>query len=127
VPGNIRIRYLGCNEIDFYTCGWIFTLSNVEARELFVIKRWVDRNVRLGGTARIWIKRRGLGKYSMKISGRGEDGRCEWCRSFFTALRRKAERERISISENWRCPFEEPIHPRERYGRRIEQLLRRYR
>ena len=65
--------------------------------------------------------------YSMKISGRGEDGRCEWCRPFFTVLRRKAEREGISISENWRCPFEEPIHPRDRYGWRIEQLLREYR
>jgi len=122
----IQIKYLGCNEIDFYTCEWIFILSNVEARELFDIRRWVNGKVRLGRTARIWIERRGLG-YSMKISGGGEDGRCEWCRSFFTALRRKAERERISISENWRCPFEEPIHPRDRYGRRIEQLLREYR
>lgn len=45
----------------------------------------------------------------------------------FTVLRRKAERERIIISEYWRCPFEGAIHPRDRYGRRIEQLLREYR
>lgn len=118
---------MGRDESHFYTCEWVFILSNVEIRELFDIKRWVDRNVHLGRTAKIWIKRKDSGKYSVRISGIGEDGRCEWCKSFFTVLRRKAERERIIISENWRCPFEEPIHPRDRYGGRIEQLLRRYR
>ena len=96
---------MGCDESHFYTCEWAFILSNVEVKEVFDIKRWVDRNVHLGRTAKIWIKRKDSGKYSV----------------------RKAERERIIISENWRCPFEEPIHPRDRYGRRIEQLLREYR
>ncbi|MBE9593243.1 MAG: hypothetical protein IMF19_07155 [Proteobacteria bacterium] len=62
----------------------------------------------------------------MKISGRGEDRRCEWCRSFFTALRTKAKKEGIFLDEDWRCIFEDPVHPKDRYAERIKQLQRDY-
>jgi hypothetical protein len=125
----IQIKYLGCNQIDFYTCNWLFTLRNIGINKLFEIKNWVDNMVDLGRTARIWIKRedRARNGYSLGISGIGEDGRCTWCRSFFTLLRKKAKDEGFSVEENWICPFEEPISPKNRYGENIRRLMRLYR
>ena len=62
----------------------------------------------------------------MKIRGRGEDRRCEWCMSFFTVLRRKAKEEEIFLDEDWRCIFENPVPPGDRYAERIKRLQRDY-
>lgn len=65
-------------------------------------------------------------KYSLVIRGIGEDGRCEWCHAFFTALRRKAKEEGIFVDEDWRCKFEGHIPPKHRNEEKIKRLLRIY-
>lgn len=65
-------------------------------------KKKLNNKVDLLRTAKIRIEKDQAGNmYPLKISGKGEDGRCRWCRSFFTVLRRKAEREGIFLDEDW--------------------------
>lgn len=125
----IQIKYLGTDQSHFYTCEWIFYFSDVGRRTFFDVRSHVDRKVRLRRTAKIWVKGKDSAKtkYSLRISGIGEDERCAWCRYFFTALRGKANEEGIFVDEDWECPFEGPVHPRDRYAAHIKELLRRYR
>jgi len=122
---RIRIKYLnlGLDENNIAHCEWRFTLSNIGAKKLFDIKQWVDKKVDLGRTARIWMTSEGD---SLVIRGIGKDGRCEWCHSFFTALRNKATEEGIFVDEDWRCILEAG-HPKHRYEEKIKRLLKIYR
>ena len=86
-------------------------------------KKKLNNKVDLLRTAKIRIEKDQAGnKYSLRISGRDEDGRCRWCRSFFTVLRRKAEREGIFLDEDWTCDIE----GRHTYAERIKRLQRDY-
>ncbi|MCW3141605.1 MAG: hypothetical protein N2V72_05445 [Methanophagales archaeon] len=125
----IQIKYLGTDQSHFYTCEWIFYFSDVGRRMFFDVKSLTNRNVHLRKTAKIWVKEKDSAKtkYSLRISGIGEDERCAWCRYFFTALRGKANEEGIFVDEDWECPFEGPVHPKDRYASNINELLRRYR
>lgn len=125
----IRIKYIGSDQSHFYTCEWIFSFSNIGREIFFDIKSQTNRKVHLRQTAKIWVKGKDPAKtkYSLRISGIGEDGRCAWCRYFFTALRRKAKEESIFVDEDWICPFEDDVHPRDKYAYNIKRLMRQYR
>lgn len=125
----IRIKYLGTDQSHFYTCEWIFYFSDVGRKIFFDSRSKADRNLDLRRTAKIWVKGKDTAKtkYSLRISGIGKDERCAWCSYFFTTLRGKANEEGIFVDENWECPWEGPVHPRDRYASNIKKLLRRYR
>jgi hypothetical protein len=92
-------------------------------------KKKLNNKVDLLGTAKNWIEKeedQEKTKYSLKISGRGGDGRCEWCMSFFSALRTKAKKDGLLLDEDWRCIFEDPVPPGDRYAERIKRLQRDY-
>jgi hypothetical protein len=100
-----------------------FANSDVEPKG----KKKFNKKVYLRRTAKIRVEKDQLGNmYPLRISGRGEDGRCEWCKSFFSALRRKVKKDGLVLDEAWRCIFEDPVHPRDRYAERIRQLQRDY-
>jgi hypothetical protein len=80
-------------------------------------------------TAKIWIEKEedhAGNMYPLRISGRDEDGRCEWCKSFFSALRKKAKKDELILDEDWRCIFEDPVPPGDRYAERIKRQQRDY-
>jgi hypothetical protein len=127
----IRIKFinLGLGINNLAHCEWKFVLHNVDGNELFYIKNWVDKVAKgdiMRKTARIMMFKK-EDKYTLVIKGRGQDGRCRWCSSFFTTLRKRGKEEKIFIVEDWICPFDKPYHPKLRYIKKIEDLLRTYR
>lgn len=124
----IRIKYIGTDQSQFYTCEWFFYFSDVGRRIFDDVRYNANRTVSRGRTAKIWVKEKDSAKtkYSLRISGIGEDGRCAWCRYFFAALQGKAKEESIFVDEDWECPFEGPVHPKDRYASKIDDLRRSY-
>lgn len=107
----ITLRYLGAEYGSFIVCRWAIELpKGVHGKEIVDIKKWTDETVNLKRTARVWLKRTNPDeyppKYELIISGRGEDERCTWCRSFRTSLETHMKKLNCSIDQHGSCDFE---------------------
>jgi len=106
------IEFMGDEpEKHFIPCVFLLkTPKDMSPKHIFEVREWVDGRIKLGNSARIWIKRENPDEYPavyrLIISGRGSDERCTWCRSFRTALREKIKGLGFEIKEIDACTFE---------------------
>jgi hypothetical protein len=107
----ITLRYLGVEYKDFIVCRWAIELpKSICGKEIADMKKWTDEAVGLKRNARVGLKRTNSEeyppKYELIISGRGEDERCTWCRSFRTSLETNMKQLNCPINQHGSCDFE---------------------
>ncbi|MCX6819624.1 MAG: hypothetical protein NT129_06540 [Candidatus Aenigmarchaeota archaeon] len=108
---KIKIHYLGTEHDEFTTCTFeIKVPEGMSGKEIIIIRNWTNKNVKLKPSARAWIERINPNeeppRYFLKISGRGNDERCTWCRSFRTALRTRMIEQKCAVIQEGRCEFD---------------------
>ena len=109
---TISLCYLGDEHDRFIVCRWSIALPDgITWKNLEAVRDRTDEKVTIAQTAKVWLKRDNPGvyppKYELIISGRGEDGRCTWCRSFRTYLESYMRTLGCSINQSGECIFED--------------------
>jgi len=103
---KLILKYLGSEKEGFIRCEFeINTPKELEEikKKMFEIRNWADKKVETN--ARIWFEKIDEG-YKLIISGRGNDKRCEWCRSFRTALDTSLFDSKIAVYQKDFCKFD---------------------
>jgi len=103
---KLVLNYLGSEFEGFIRCEFEINIpQELEEikKKIFEVRNWVNKNV--GSTARIWFEKLPEG-YRLIISGRGDDKRCEWCRSFRTALDTSLFDSKVAAYQKGFCKFD---------------------
>ncbi|MCK4825419.1 hypothetical protein KA005_57255 [bacterium] len=110
---GVFLKYLG-NEFEqgYGKCEWEITITGtMRFQDLADAREKASKNVTRKATARDYITRRNPGqhppKYLLGISGRGEDGRCAWCRYLREVLWSYEEKKQATVTQIGCCDFEE--------------------
>lgn len=103
---QIVLNFLGSENDEVIRCEFEINIppdiKDVK-KKIIEIRDWVNRNKTTNG--RCWIENNG-DNYQLIISGRGSDGRCNWCRSFRTALDTKMFDLKIAVYQKNCCEFD---------------------
>ncbi len=103
---KLIFRFLGSESESFIKCEFEINIPeglDEVKKKIFEVRNWVDKTV--GTNARIWFEKTDEG-YNLIISGRGNDRRCEWCRSFRTALDTSLFDSKVAVYQKGFCKFD---------------------
>ncbi len=74
------------------------------------ISEWVDSKVELKDSAKAHLYRANSSEtppiLNLVIGGRGEDNRCRWCHSFWTAIVNRGEKSSFEVDKESSCIFD---------------------
>ncbi len=105
---KLILKFIGSEIDESVTCEFEMRLpeSNIEIeKKIWDIKIWADKHHQLEDEANIMLEKDGE-NYQLVIIGKGADGRCAWCRSFRTALKKAMFDLKIDLIKEGSCKFE---------------------
>ncbi|MDP3026712.1 MAG: hypothetical protein Q8N63_03315 [Nanoarchaeota archaeon] len=105
---KLILKYVGSENEGFIRCEFEiefpYDVKSIRKKSIEV-RDWANKNVELKERARCWIEKNG-DDYRLIISGRGNDGRCTWCRSFRTALSTTLFDLKVAVCQKDSCKFD---------------------
>lgn len=104
---KLILKYVGSENEGFIRCEFEIELPEIKGirKKIFEVRDWTDKKEHLKEWARCWLEKNG-DDYRLIISGRGNDGRCAWCRSFRTALGTSMFDLKVVVCQKDSCKFD---------------------
>jgi len=105
---TIILEYERENWGDSIDCEFIITFPKIANEELLKgLEDWVDKKVEIDSIlTKIEIEKITPNKFKLLISGKGNDNRCTWCRSFRTSLKTLSNKEQMGFLQKNFCKFD---------------------
>ena len=92
----------------FIKCVWELKLRDMSLwNRIWNIKEWADANHRLRNRCQPYVMKREDRIYHLVIQGRGQDGRCAWCRAFRSTISKDFSEKHLRCEESGACIFEQ--------------------